>query len=158
MIKSSQVIARSSFRPIMIGSTLGQKRTFATSSSGRPISPHVQIYAFPPTAISSITNRVTGCMLATTFMGLGWVGLISGHSPEHLVDWVGQSTLLSFPAKLCVTFPLTYHFVSGIRHLWWDETLKSLDLKTAHTQSWFILGGAGLISLFLATCKIEQEE
>ena len=31
---------------------------------GRPISPHVEIYAFPPTALTSITHRVTGTALA----------------------------------------------------------------------------------------------
>lgn len=30
---------------------------------GRPVSPHVTIYKFPPAALSSITNRVTGCVL-----------------------------------------------------------------------------------------------
>jgi hypothetical protein len=32
---------------------------------GRPTSPHVQIYKFPPAAISSITNRFTGIGLST---------------------------------------------------------------------------------------------
>lgn len=46
-----------------------QVRSFGSSSSGkqqpqRPISPHVTIYDFPLNAISSITNRVTGCVLA----------------------------------------------------------------------------------------------
>jgi len=30
----------------------------------RPTSPHVMIYAFPPIALSSITNRVTGVLLS----------------------------------------------------------------------------------------------
>lgn len=34
---------------------------------GRPVSPHVSIYAFPPTALSSITHRVTGSAL---FVGM----------------------------------------------------------------------------------------
>ena len=47
-------------------------RLFATEASyteqqikkGRPVSPHVTIYKFPLAAISSITNRVTGCVLS----------------------------------------------------------------------------------------------
>ena len=31
---------------------------------GRPVSPHVTIYKFPVTALSSITNRVTGVTLS----------------------------------------------------------------------------------------------
>jgi len=33
---------------------------FNFASTGRPVSPHVLIYAFPIAAISSVTNRVTG--------------------------------------------------------------------------------------------------
>jgi succinate dehydrogenase (ubiquinone) cytochrome b560 subunit len=33
------------------------------AKKGRPVSPHVTIYKFPPVAISSITNRVTGVIL-----------------------------------------------------------------------------------------------
>ena len=47
-----------------------QVQTVAMSSyterqakTGRPVSPHVSIYAFPVGAISSITNRVTGAVL-----------------------------------------------------------------------------------------------
>lgn len=31
---------------------------------GRPMSPHVGIYRFPPVALSSITNRITGITLS----------------------------------------------------------------------------------------------
>jgi len=34
------------------------------AKKGRPISPHVEIYKFPPAALTSITNRVTGVMLS----------------------------------------------------------------------------------------------
>lgn len=38
--------------------------------TGRPISPHVEIYDFPPAAISSITNRITGVALVGGEFGL----------------------------------------------------------------------------------------
>ena len=34
------------------------------AKKGRPISPHVEIYKFPPAALTSITNRVTGGLLS----------------------------------------------------------------------------------------------
>ena len=37
----------------------------------KKISPHVQIYKFPITAISSITNRVTGLGITGMYIGLG---------------------------------------------------------------------------------------
>lgn len=45
---------------------------------GRPVSPHVTIYAFPVTAVSSITNRVTGCALSVGCAGLGAIELVMG--------------------------------------------------------------------------------
>lgn len=37
--------------------------TARQAKTGRPVSPHVSIYAFPPAAITSIANRVTGVAL-----------------------------------------------------------------------------------------------
>ena len=44
--------------------------------TGRPVSPHVTIYAFPVTALSSITNRVTGGALAVGTGGIGTLALL----------------------------------------------------------------------------------
>merc|ERR1719267_432488 len=38
----------------------GPTYTERMAKTGRPVSPHVQIFAFPIAAISSITNRVSG--------------------------------------------------------------------------------------------------
>ena len=41
------------------------------------ISPHVTIYKFPITALSSITNRATGMFLSTNFVCLGTLCLLN---------------------------------------------------------------------------------
>ena len=58
-------------RPLTVTSRLGsnvtttkEKYTERQEKLGRPVSPHVQIYKFPPAALSSITNRVTGVALS----------------------------------------------------------------------------------------------
>ena len=33
--------------------------------TGRPVSPHITVYAFPTVAISSVTVRITGCPCAS---------------------------------------------------------------------------------------------
>ena len=38
--------------------------------NGRPVSPHVTIYKFPVTALSSITNRATGVGIQILFGSL----------------------------------------------------------------------------------------
>ena len=65
--------------------------------TGRPVSPHVTIYAFPMAAVSSITNRVTGVALSVGCGALGAVELVGGggtaQSGESVVD---------FSACMCV--------------------------------------------------------
>lgn len=41
-----------------------EKYTERQEKLGRPVSPHVGIYKFPPAALSSITNRITGVGLS----------------------------------------------------------------------------------------------
>jgi succinate dehydrogenase (ubiquinone) cytochrome b560 subunit len=42
----------------------GESYTEKQARKGRPVSPHVTIYKFPITSISSIMNRVTGVALS----------------------------------------------------------------------------------------------
>ena len=44
------------------------------------ISPHVNIYKFPLTAVSSITNRLTGLYLTGLFIGSGLYSLRTNES------------------------------------------------------------------------------
>merc|ERR1719223_1193039 len=48
-----------------------QNYTERMKKTQRPVSPHVTIYAFPITALTSITNRVTGVALSVGAVGLG---------------------------------------------------------------------------------------
>ncbi|RQM31097.1 hypothetical protein B5M09_003854 [Aphanomyces astaci] len=51
---------------------------------GRPVSPHVEIYAFPITALSSITNRVTGTALSGGFAAVGALSVIGADVPDEV--------------------------------------------------------------------------
>jgi hypothetical protein len=66
-------LVRTSALPRLNISTAQYSRTIAGTQESyterqaklnRPVSPHVTIYAFPAVSLSSITNRVTGVMLA----------------------------------------------------------------------------------------------
>ena len=69
--------------------------------TGRPVSPHVTIYSFPVGAISSITNRVTGCALSLGAAGLGAVEIVAGPGTSlELMQTIGsQGFLVAAPAK-----------------------------------------------------------
>ena len=91
------------------------------SNSKHPLSPHLQIYRLPLTALLSITHRITGVLLALGSMLLVWILAAAANSSEyyeamvpHLQAWYGQIFVLGF------IFALYLHFCNGVRHLFWD--------------------------------------
>lgn len=76
--------------------------------TGRPVSPHVTIYAFPAAALSSITNRVTGCELAFGAAGLGALEILGGSGTAlELMQTIGSQGFLIAGGAKC-TFLLEY--------------------------------------------------
>ncbi len=103
------------------------------SNNNPPVSPHLQIYRLPLTALLSITHRLTGVILAGASLLLVWVLAAAAESEaaygalmSHLQAWYGQVFLLG------VVFSLYLHFCNGIRHLFWDIgygfELETVDL------------------------------
>lgn len=103
------------------------------SNSKHPVSPHLQIYRLPLTALVSIAHRITGVILFAGGLLLVWVLAGAAESAEayqsimlHLVSWYGQVFLLGF------VFSLYLHFCNGVRHLFWDVgygfELETVDL------------------------------
>ena len=128
----------------------------------RPLSPDVfeinsisTHYKFPPGALSSITNRVTGVMLSA-YAGAAGALALTGHLPLVL-DFVTSSPLLLYPAKAAVAFPLVYHYLGGLRHLYWDEArhgrqvddISPLKVPKVTTSSNTILGLSAAASALL---------
>ncbi len=91
------------------------------TDSNHPISPHLQVYRLPLTAILSITHRITGVILAVGSMLLVWVLAAAAFEPTyfqamlpHLGSWYGEVFFIG------LVFSLYLHFCNGIRHLFWD--------------------------------------
>jgi succinate dehydrogenase / fumarate reductase cytochrome b subunit len=87
----------------------------------RPLSPHLQIYRMPLTAMLSIFHRITGVALALGSLILMWWLVAAASGPDYyahvqgwLGSWLGRIILLGF------TFALFYHLCNGVRHLFWD--------------------------------------
>jgi succinate dehydrogenase / fumarate reductase, cytochrome b subunit len=92
-----------------------------SQTSRRPLSPHLQVYKLPMTALLSITHRATGAALTYgSYILILWLGFICmGESSFHFIQhfwstWIGQLLLIGW------TFSLFYHLGNGIRHLFWD--------------------------------------
>jgi len=70
---------------------------------GRPISPHVMIYAFPIVALSSITVRVTGALLAVGTSGIGIMALAGGASRRgHAASAVVTAAVAAGLPRTCL--------------------------------------------------------
>lgn len=91
------------------------------SHDSRPLSPHLQIYKLPPTALMSVLHRGTGVVLCIGTLFLVLVLASAAVGAENfagtynlLSSWFGYLVLFGF------TFALYAHFCNGIRHLLWD--------------------------------------
>jgi succinate dehydrogenase / fumarate reductase cytochrome b subunit len=94
----------------------------AHGMKNRPLSPHLQVYRLPLTALLSISHRITGVLLA---MGLplmaGWLLAASSANPEGFA--MIQNGLGSLPGQLMLwawIYALIFHGCHGIRHIIWD--------------------------------------
>lgn len=91
------------------------------NSANRPLSPHLQVYKLPLTALLSITHRATGVALSVgTLVVVYWLTSLAA-GPEAFES--ANGVLGSFLGKLVLfgwTWALFYHTCNGIRHMLWD--------------------------------------
>jgi len=87
----------------------------------RPISPHLQIYKLPLTAIISISHRLTGVFLSAGLIGLVFIiGQIT--LGEENFNYM-QTALHTIPCRILIigfVYALMFHLCHGLRHLIWD--------------------------------------
>lgn len=107
--------------------------------SNRPLSPHLQIYRLPFTALTSVFHRATGVALsAGTLLLVAWL-VAAALGAETLSAF---QTLLGTPIGLLVllgwSFSLFYHLAAGIRHLVWDAG-RAFDNAGIDTGAWAVI-------------------
>ena len=106
----------------------------------RNISPHVNIYKFPITAISSIVTRLSGLYLSGVYVSFG-IGTLCGinffEKYKELENYKRRMINYTFIA------PSMYHTLGGMRHFIWDK-YPSLLTNNKVTKSSYMLFGATL--------------
>lgn len=116
----------------------------------RPLSPHLSVYKFKYTLLSSITNRATGGALAVGLLVLAYWLMALANGPEAYDRAV---VVLSHPIfKLIfagLAFCFAYHFVAGIRHLVWD-TGRGMEKRQSQSSAWLV----GIVALVLTLVLI----
>lgn len=114
--------------------------------SKRPLSPHLQVYKLPLTALMSISHRVTGiALIFGTFIVAGFfIAAASGEQYYNIMlDYAetiyGRVILIAWSAALF------YHMCNGIRHMVWD-TGHLLSKKASMTANYVVIISAVLIT------------
>ncbi len=107
--------------------------------SQRPLSPHLQVWRWHVTMLSSILHRASGVALyGLALLAVGWLLALS----MGPTTFAGVQTVLgSVLGKLILVAAggaVGYHVTNGIRHLVWDAG-HGFTPKVASMASWISL-------------------
>jgi succinate dehydrogenase / fumarate reductase, cytochrome b subunit len=118
----------------------------------RPLSPHLSVYKFKYTLMTSILNRFTGVGLSVGLLLLVY-WLMAVASGAHAQ--ARATRLLSLPLMKLVYGALIiafcYHLSAGIRHLVWD-TGRGLERAQAQRSAWLVVGVSLALMLLVGYC------
>jgi succinate dehydrogenase / fumarate reductase cytochrome b subunit len=119
------------------------------SSNNRPLSPHLDVYRLPLSALISIVHRGTGAFLTMGTIVLVWWLMALAGGEEAFMSM--QSFMGSFFGRLVLfgwTFALFFHLSNGVRHLIWDAGY-GFEKDTVEKSSLMVLGAAGFLTFFV---------
>ena len=105
----------------------------------RPLSPHLSIYRWPITMVSSILHRATGVAMAVGFVVLvGWL-FDAASGPDVYAKFLGvMDSTIGCVLLVGWSYAFFYHLSNGIRHLVWD-TGRGLEKEQATASAWFVI-------------------
>lgn len=131
------------FKSAVLGIWGGEQHAMTTVPRGpadRPMSPHLQVWRWHVTMLTSILHRVTGVGLyAGALMVAVWaVALASGPDAYAMVMGLLGSPLGRL-VMLGMTLSVFYHLGNGVRHLIWDLG-HGLDLPSANASAYGVFG------------------
>ncbi len=112
-----------------------------------PLSPHLQIYRLPLTAVLSISHRLTGVMLVGGLIVISLVLMVAVTWPQGFSGF--QKGLQSAPGQILLwlfIYALFFHLCHGIRHLLWDR-LWGFDAHRQVNIGVFQIGMSILLTL-----------
>ena len=108
----------------------------------RPLSPHLQVWRWHITMLTSILTRVTGIGLSVGALGVVlWLLALAGGPAKFdtlevvIRSWPGQAILF------LLAIAAAFHFAAGVRHLVWDAG-RGLHPRAAEVSAWIALAFA----------------
>jgi succinate dehydrogenase / fumarate reductase cytochrome b subunit len=117
------------------------------AAGNRPLSPHLQVYRWQLTMLTSILHRLSGVGLALGLLLVTWWLAAAASGPEYfdmvhgiMGSWIGRLILLGFTAALY------FHLCNGIRHLLWDIG-HGFEIETAKRLGYLVFSVTVLATL-----------
>jgi succinate dehydrogenase / fumarate reductase cytochrome b subunit len=105
----------------------------------RPLSPHLQVYKPQLTSVMSILHRGTGVVLALgAFVLAAWLVAAAGSADAYAAFADCMASLAGRLALFVFSASLVYHFLNGIRHLFWDAG-HGYEISKAYASGYAVL-------------------
>lgn len=110
------------------------------NANSRPIAPHLSVWRWHATMLSSILHRFTGIgnylgaialVVWLVLLATGSEGMV-GFLFEGPMEWVTRVALI------LLTWSASYHWLNGMRHLSWDAGL-GFDPQGSNLRSFIII-------------------
>ena len=119
----------------------------------RPLSPHLSIYQYQITWVLSILHRATGVALTVGAALIVFWLFAAASGPEQFarVDGFLTSPIGGF-VLLGSLFAFSFHFLNGVRHLFWDAGY-GFKLGNVTLTGWgVVLGSAAMTAAVYVLC------
>lgn len=116
------------------------------NNNDRPLSPHLSIYRWPVTMVTSILHRATGIAMSLGLLVLvGWL-FDAAAGPDVYAEFI--AVMGSPLGKLLLvgwSLAFFYHLANGIRHLVWDSG-RGLEKGQANASAWLVIIAAVVLT------------
>lgn len=117
----------------------------------RPLSPHLQIYAWSWTMAMSTMHRLTGIALygGTVLVAAWLIAAASGQASFETAQAIAGSWFVRV-ALFGYTFVLLHHMMGGLRHLVWDTGVGFSPVQRLNLAKYSVVVSGGLTVLIWA--------
>lgn len=112
----------------------------------RPLSPHLQVYRWQLTMVTSILHRATGIALAVgSALIVYWLMSLAGTPDQYAraVELLGSTVARIALAGWVIA--LYYHLLNGVRHLLWDAGW-GFEIERAYLTGYLVAAGTVVLS------------
>jgi succinate dehydrogenase / fumarate reductase cytochrome b subunit len=122
--------------------------------SERPLSPHLSVYKFKYTLVTSILNRLAGLVLSIGLLLLVyWLVSLAGGARAYAQARAILSLGVCKLAYVLLLAAFVYHLAGGIRHLVADCGI-GLERASARRSAWIVAAVSVVLTVILAYCLI----